>query len=156
MYYTWFWQPVYFQQFVLDGLRGNYYVNIENYFHMILVVIYVTLNVKPLKKCMYFWVPSIDCPRWTPVYINYMANRFVSVVWKRIIDIMIPVKIINYSSLLSLDRDALLVYFSSLHPRFVSLFQLSLLSDFKAYILALWVYFSRLSCLFFKPTSSLC
>ena len=48
-----------------------------------------------------------------------------------------------------------LVYFSSLHPRFASLFQSSLLSIFQAYILASRVYFSRVSCLFFDPTSLL-
>ena len=49
-----------------------------------------------------------------------------------------------------------LVYLSSLHPRFVSLFYSSLLSIFQAYILALRVYFSRGSCLFFELTSLFC
>ena len=48
-----------------------------------------------------------------------------------------------------------LVYFLSLHPCFVSIFQLSLLTIFQAYIIASQVYFSRFSCLFFKPTPSL-
>ena len=49
-----------------------------------------------------------------------------------------------------------LVYFWRLHPRFASLFQSSLLSIFHAYILDSQVYFSRVSCLFYGPTSSLC
>ena len=48
-----------------------------------------------------------------------------------------------------------LVYFSSLHPRFASLFYLSPLSIFQAYILASQLYFSQVSCLFFRPISSL-
>ena len=32
MYYAWFWQTVYFQQFLFRGLRVVYSVNIENYF----------------------------------------------------------------------------------------------------------------------------
>ena len=48
-----------------------------------------------------------------------------------------------------------LIYFSSLHPRFASLFQSSLLYIFRAYILALRVYFSQVSCIFFNSTSSL-
>ena len=43
---------VYIQQFLLVGLRVNYSVNIETIFHIFLVVICVTLNVKYLKKCM--------------------------------------------------------------------------------------------------------
>ena len=42
----------------------------------------MNLNVKPLKKCVYFWVPSIACPNLTSLYINYMTNGFVSVVKK--------------------------------------------------------------------------
>ena len=79
-------------------------------------------------------------------------NGFVPVVRKRILDIMLPVRT-------SLLRKSFLVeslvYFSSLRPRFASLFQLSLLYIFRAYILALRVYFSRVSCLFFEPISSL-
>ena len=48
-----------------------------------------------------------------------------------------------------------LVYFSSLHPQCASQFQSSHLSIFRAYILALRVNFSRVSCLFFEPASSL-
>ena len=49
-----------------------------------------------------------------------------------------------------------LVYLSRLHPRFASPFYLSLLSIFQAYIIALQVYFSRGSCLFFDITSLFC
>ena len=50
-----------------------------------------------------------------------------------------------------------LVFFSSLiHPRFTSIFQSSLLSIFLAHILTSRVYFIRVYCLFFGPTSSSC
>ena len=55
----------------------------------------------------------------------------------------------------SLERDASLVKFSRLHPLFASLFRSSLLSIFQSYILASRVYFSRVSCLLFNPTSLL-
>ena len=50
---------------LLRGLRLNYSVNIETIFHILLVVIYATLNVKNLNRCMYFSVPQISCPRLT-------------------------------------------------------------------------------------------
>ena len=101
--------------FLLCGWRVHCSVNIETIFHIISVYIYVTLNVKPLKKCMYFWVSRIACTSSTLLYINYTTNGFVPVVWKSII----------------------WCYASSKN------------------ILSLWVYFSRVSCLFFEPTSSL-
>ena len=85
MYYAWFWQTFYFQQFLLGGLRVNNSVNIETIFHILLVVICITLNVKPLKKCMYFWIPRITCTKLTFLYINYRTNGFVPVVWKMIV-----------------------------------------------------------------------
>ena len=121
-------------------------------FLIFLVVIYVTLNGKPLKKCMYFWVPIIACPNLTSLYINYTTNRFVPVVRKRILDIMLP---LITSSLRESYLVNSLVYFSSLHHRLTSLFHSSLLYIFHAYILASRVYFSWISCIFFKPTSSL-
>ena len=118
MYYAWFGQTVYFQQTLPDGLRVNYPVNIETIIHILLIVIYATLNVKPLKKCMYFWVSSISCPNLTLLYINYMTNGFVPVVPKRILDIMLRVRV-------SLLRESILVdflvYFLSLHPYFRSI-----------------------------------
>ena len=120
---------------------------------------------------MYFWVPSITCPKLKSLYINYMTNGFVPVVQKKILDIMLPVRtsslrdsilvdsLVYFSSYFcqvsclffeptsSLCESILvksLVYFSSLHLRLASLCQLSLLSIFRAYILALRVYFSQL------------
>ena len=120
-------------------------------FHIFLVVIYVTLTVKPLKNFMYFWVPSIACPKLTSLYINNTNHEFIPVVQKRILDIMLPIRI-------SLPREFILVeslvYFSILHPRFASLFQLSLFSILRDYILASGVNFSRVSYLFFDPTPS--
>ena len=100
----------------------------------------MSLNVKPLKKCMYFWVPSIACPKLTSLCINYTTNGFVPVVRKSILYIMLPVRTSSIRKSILVDS---LVYFSSLHPRFASIFQSSLLSIFQAYILASRVYFSR-------------
>ena len=80
-----------FSTTLLSGLIVDYSVNIEKYFSYTLVVIYVTLNVKPPKKCMYFWVPIIACPKLTSLYINYTTNEFVPVVRKRILDILLSV-----------------------------------------------------------------
>ena len=49
-----------------------------------------------------------------------------------------------------------LAYFSIPHPCFASLFYSSLLYIFHACILASRAYFSRVTCLLFEPTSSLC
>ena len=125
---------------------------LKTIFHILLVVIYVILNFKPLQKCMYFWVPRIACTKLTLLYINYTTNGFVPVVQKRILDIILPART---SSLREYILVKSLVYFSGLHPRFASIFQSIVLSIFQAYILALQVYFSRVSCLFSKPTSSL-
>ena len=107
--------------------------------YILLVVIYVTLNVQPLKMSMYFWVPIIACSKLTSLYINSMTNRFVQVRWKRILDIMLPIRTSSLCEYILVES---LVYFSSLHPIFASLFCSSLLSIFQAYILALRVYFS--------------
>ena len=56
--------------------------------HIILVVIYATLIVKPLQKFMHFLLPSIDCTKLALFYINYTTNGFVPVVGKRILDIV--------------------------------------------------------------------
>ena len=89
---------------------------------------------------MYFWVPITVCPKLTSFYVNYVTNGFIPVVQKRILDIMLPVRT---SSLPVFVLVKSLVYFSILHPRSASLFQSSLLSIFRAYILASRVYFSR-------------
>ena len=124
---------VYFQKYLLGGLRVNHYVNNENkYFCIFLVAIYMTLNVKPLRKCMQFWVHIISYHKLTSLYINYTTNVFLPVV------------------------HASIVYFSILHLYFVSLFWLSFLSMFQAQILALRVHFIPVSCLFFDPTSLIC
>ena len=102
---------------------------------MLLVVVYVALNAKLLNKCIYFRVPRMSYPKLMPLCINYRTDVLVSVVRKSIIDIMLAVRRINYSSLLSLE--------------------MLCLSIFQSYILALRVYLSRVSCLFFKPTSLL-
>ena len=102
--------------------------------HVLLVVIYVTLGVKTLKKCMYIWVTSIGCPKLTSLYINYTTNGFVPVVQKYIIYIILPVRT------------------SSLHKSIL----VESLVYFWAYILASRVYFSRVDCLFFEPTSLIC
>ena len=113
----------------------------------------MTLTVKPLKNFMCFWVPRISCTKINSLYINYMTNSFVPVVRNRILDMMLPVITSSLRAYFLVDS---LVYFSSLHPRFASLLQSSLLSIFRANILASRVYFSRVSCLFFEPASSLC
>ena len=41
---------------------------------------------------MQFWVPSIASFKLTTLYINYSTNGFVQVVWKRIPNIMLPVR----------------------------------------------------------------
>ena len=138
---------------MLGGLRVNNSVNIETIFHILLVVICITLNVKPLKKCMYLWVPSIVCPKLTSLYINYMTNGFVPVVQKRILDIFSWVSCLFFKHTSSIFEYILvesLIYFLSVHPRFASLFKSSFLSIFWSYILDLRVYFSRVSCLFFS------
>ena len=84
-----------FSTILLGGLRVNYSVNIETIFHIILVVIYMTIDVKTLKKCMYFWVPNISCTKFTSLYINCTTNRFLPVVRKTILDIMLPVRRTN-------------------------------------------------------------
>ena len=108
----------------------------KNEFHIILVVIYVTLHVKPLKKCIYFWVPIIACPKLT--FFLSITQLTYSYQWfqRMILDIILPLGSMNKSSLLSLE--------------------ILSFSIFWAYILVLRVYFSQVSCLFFKPTSSLC
>ena len=60
-----------------------------------MLVIFVTLNIKPIKKCVYFWVPIIYCTKLKLLYINHTTNGFVPVVQKRILDIMLPVRRIN-------------------------------------------------------------
>ena len=117
-------KQVYFKQLLLDGLRLNYSINIENHFSYILVVIYGTLTVKPIKEFMYFWVPSIAFPKLMSLYIHYKTNTSVSVVQESIIDIMLT------SSLRETILVKSLVYFSSLYPCFASLFDSSLLSIF--------------------------
>ena len=102
------------------------------FFHIILVVIYVTLNDKPLKKCMYFWVPSIECPKFTSLYMNFTTKRIMLVLQKSILDNIIPFIRKNKWSLLSLEMVHLYVFW--------------------AYILSLWVYLSQLYCLFFNRT----
>ena len=138
---------------------------------------------------MYFWVPIIACTHLTLLYINYTTNIFVPVVRKRILDIMLLLRTSSLreffkSIILSIFQSYILasrvnfsrvsciffeptsslhefilvqslVYFFSLHPRFVSLFQSSLLYIFQSYILALLVYFNRVSFLFFMPASPL-
>ena len=42
-----------FSTFFLCGLRVDYSVKIENYFHIFLVVISMSLTIKPLNKGMY-------------------------------------------------------------------------------------------------------
>ena len=121
LYYAWFWQTVYFQQFLLDSLRVNYSVNIETYFSYNLVVIYVSLNAKPLKECMYFWLSTIACTKLNLLYIHYTNNGLIPVVQKRIIYIMVRVRRINLSIILFLE--------------------IIFLSIFQAYTLALRVYF---------------
>ena len=101
---------------------------------------------------MSFWVPHISCHSLTSLYINYMTNGFVPVVRKRILYIML---LVRTPSLRESTLVKSLVYFSSLHPRFTSLFQLIPLYIFQAHILASQVHFIRVSCLFFDPTSSL-
>ena len=44
----------YFKQYLLGGLRVNYSVNIKTIFHIILVVIFSSCNIKSLKKFLYF------------------------------------------------------------------------------------------------------
>ena len=107
---------------------------------------------------MYLWVPIIACPKLTLLYINYTTNIFVPVLRKRILDIMLPVSRIIQSILLSemlrlfnFFRSYILALrlffsrvsciFSSLHPRFASLFQSSILSIFQSYILTQLVVF---------------
>ena len=143
----------YFQQFLIGGLRENIPLILKTIFLILLVIIYVNLNIKPLKKCVYFWVPIIVCPNLTSLYIHYTTNGFVPVVRKMILHIMFPVRT---SSILKYILVQPLVYFSILNPCFASLFQSSILSIFLTYILALRVYFSPVSCLFFDFTSSLC
>ena len=102
---------------------------------------------------MYVWVPSVVCPKLTPLYINYMTNGFVSVVWKRIVGFFSRVSCLFFKPTSLLHKSILvgsLIYFSSLHPHFVSLLLSSLLSIFWAYILASRVYFSRVSCIYFR------
>ena len=114
--------------------RVNYSVNVETIIHVFLFVISVFLNVKPLKQCMYFWVPSIAFPKLELLYINYTINIFVPAVQKKILDIMLPVRtsLLHKSILVEY-----LVYFSSLNPCFASLF-------------------SQAPCNIFEPKSSLC
>ena len=134
------------------------------------VVIYVTLSVKLLKKFLYSWVPRIACTKLLSLYINYTTNGFISVIRKRILYTMLPVRTSPLRESIVVDY---LVYFSSLHILFASLFKSKLFSIFQAfvltswyyfirvtfffrsYIIASWVYLSQGSCLFFKPTSSL-
>ena len=71
-----------FEQLLLFGLRVNYSDNIENYFYLLFVVIYVFLNVKPRKKCMYFRVPRIAYPILSFLCINRTTNGFVPAVQK--------------------------------------------------------------------------
>ena len=125
---------VYFQQCLLGGLRVNHYVNNENnYFCIFLVAIYVNLNVKPLKKCMYCWEPIITHPKLTLLYINYTTNVFVPVVnaslcFLRSYIVASKIYFFWFSCLffkpISLLRESILfkslVYFSILHPRFAS------------------------------------
>ena len=158
-------------------------------FHIFFVVIYVTLNVKTLKKFMYFWVPSIYCPKLTSFISNtelidlykwHEKDYWYYASSKDILDLQVYFSSVSClfsrptSSLCTFILGESLVYFSILHSRFttilvesivyfsilnpcsVSLFYSSILSIFWAYILALRVHFSQLSCLFFKPTSSLC
>ena len=88
-------------------------------FHILLVVVYVNLNVKPLKKFKKFWVPSISCLQLTLLYINYMTKKFIPVVRKSILGIMLPVRTSSLCESILVES---LVYFSSLHPRFANLF----------------------------------
>ena len=123
-------------------------------FHMSLVVIYITLNFKPLKKCMNFWVPSIACLNLTLLYINYRTNVFIPVVRKKDSWYYSTSKNNKLVSS-SFSRDSLLVYFSNIYHHFVSLLYSSLSFIFEAYILPSRVNISRVSCLFFKSTYSL-
>ena len=120
------------QPFLNGSMRVNYSLNIQHFFF----VIYVTLNVKPPKKCMYIWFSSIACPKFTSLYINYMTNIFVLVVQKKdswYYDSSKKNKLVKST----LSRGASLVYFW-------------------AYILGLWVYLSQIYCLLLHPTSSIC
>ena len=108
----------YFQQFLLSSLKVDYSVIIEPFFHIVLVVIHVNLNVKPLKKEMNLWVLIIACPDSTSLYMNYMNNRFIPVVQKRILDIMLPVRTLTLCESILVDS---LVYFFCLHPHFASI-----------------------------------
>ena len=45
---------VYFHHFLLSGFKLNCLVNLENGFCVFLMMMYICLNVKPLKKCIYF------------------------------------------------------------------------------------------------------
>ena len=126
----------------------------ETVFRMLLVVVYVALNAKLLNKCIYFRVPRMSYPKLMPLCINYRTDVLVSVVRKSIIDIMLAVRRINYSSLLSLEMICLSIFQSYILALRVYLSRVSCIY-FQAYILVLQVYFSWVSCLFFKPTSLL-
>ena len=92
---------------------------LKTIFRILLVLIYFTLNVKPLKQCMYFWIHSISCPKLTSLYINYTTNGFVPVVQERILDIMLPKRTSSPREYFLVES---LVYFSSINPRFATLF----------------------------------
>ena len=97
---------------------------------------------------MYFFgYPALPVPKLTSLYINDKPIRLVSVVRKRILDIMFPVRTSSLHESILVES---LVYFSRLHPRFARPFQTSILSIFGPYIFVLQVYFSLVSCLFFQ------
>ena len=88
MYYAWFWQTVYCQQFLISGSRINYSVNIENYFlytcyqniifhskSVILIVLCLVLTHSSWLYYAWFW-QTVYCQQFliSGSRINYSVN----------------------------------------------------------------------------------
>ena len=104
-------------------------------FHILLVVISMTLSVKNLKTFIYFWVAIIAFLNILSLYNNHTTNSFVPVVQKNIHNIMLSVRTSLLRESIFVDS---LVYFSLICPCFAGLFKSILLSSYQAYILASW------------------
>ena len=100
----------------------------------------MTLNVKPLKKVMYFWLPRIAYPKLTPLCINYKTNALISVLQKRILYIMLPVRTSSLCESILVESFFFLL---CPHTCFVILFKSSLLYFYLVCILSKRVCFSR-------------
>ena len=96
----WFWPTVYFRHFLLGGLRVNCSVNVENYFHILLYVIHVTLNLllsnhnclSRVKVFVYQWCDWRICT----------SVSWTKLDWGRDIVTLVPIS--NYRCLNNLNQ----------------------------------------------------